>query len=193
MVRREAYDRIGTHAAIALRVDDDLRLGQAIKHAALRQDVVLAHGLLAVEWYPSVRAMVDGLMKNAFAGIHYSVGLLLLSTFALLAVYVWPWVALVTMTGWVRLLALATVLATSVLVLRHARGARVSPLYVFAFPFGVLGFVYILWRSAVLAISRGAITWRDTSYPLADLRRARAARPLAAQDTQTGTKVSADT
>ncbi len=178
LVRRSAYERIGTHAAIALRPDDDLRLGRAVKTVGLKQDVVYAHDLLAVEWYTSVADMVNGLMKNAFAGVFYSVPALIGSTVALILMNVWPWVALVTTSGGTRAAAVLAVAALLVLVVGYTSKTRMSPLYALLYPLGVLGFVYILWRSALLALSTGAITWRETSYSLKALREARPAAPL---------------
>jgi len=182
LLRATAYRQVGTHAAIALRPDDDMRLARIVKAAGLRADVVHARGLLSVEWYSSVGQMIDGLMKNAFAGINYSGRLLVLSTLTLLAFNVWPWVALVVTQGAVRIAAGITVAALCLLMLLHVRTIQASPLIVPLYPLGVLGFVYIMWRSAWLALSRGVITWRDTAYPLADLRRAAPARPLGASD-----------
>jgi hypothetical protein len=31
-------------------------------------------------------------------------------------------------------------------------------------------FAYIIWRSAMLAVVRGAVEWRGTRYPLAAMR-----------------------
>jgi glycosyltransferase involved in cell wall biosynthesis len=178
LIRTSAYDQIGTHAAIALRPDDDLRLARAVKQAGLLQDVVHARDFLVVEWYASVREMVDGLMKNAFAGIHYSVAALVASTVALVAFNLWPWVALFSTGGAARRLSAVAVLALSTLVFAHTRASRVSPLYVLLYPLGIVGFIYILWRSALLALTRGAIAWRGTSYPLEALKRARPAARL---------------
>jgi glycosyltransferase involved in cell wall biosynthesis len=178
LIRSAAYDRIGTHASIALRPDDDLQLARVVKRAGLRQDVVRATDLLTVEWYRSVREMVNGLMKNAFAGVHYSIAALLASTVALAAFNLWPFIALFVTEGAERVPAVAAVVALGTLVIIHTHSSRVSPLYVLLYPLGVLGFIYILWRSAVLALSRGAIAWRDTSYALPALRRASPAERL---------------
>ena len=40
LVRRDAYEKMGTHALIKIRPDDDLQLGQQMKFAGLRQDVL---------------------------------------------------------------------------------------------------------------------------------------------------------
>lgn len=178
LIRADAYARMGTHAAIALRPDDDMRLARAVKQTGLRQDVWRAQRLLAVEWYTSVGGMIDGLMKNAYAGIDYNPAALVAATLALLAFNVWPWLALGLTDGTVHSLAVVSVAALSAIVLAHTCTSRVSPLYVLLYPLGILGFVYILWRSALLATSRGAISWRETSYELAALKQARPAARL---------------
>ena len=170
LLRMSAYQHIGTHAAIALRPDDDLRLAREVKRAGLRTDVVHGRDMVAVEWYTSVTEMIDGLMKNAFAGLNYSVLQLVGSTLALVAFNLWPCVGIVAASGAAQRLAGVSTLLLATLVLAHTRAARTSPGYVLLHPFGVLVFIYILWRSAILALSRGAIIWRDTSYPLTRLR-----------------------
>jgi glycosyltransferase involved in cell wall biosynthesis len=60
LLRAAGYRRLGTHAAIALRPDDDLRLGREAKRAGLRQDIVRANTLLEIEWYASFGQMIDG-------------------------------------------------------------------------------------------------------------------------------------
>lgn len=67
LVTAEAYKAAGTHRAIAMRPDDDLKLGKLLKRAGYRQGMVLGMGLLEVEWYSSLSELIDGLMKNAFA------------------------------------------------------------------------------------------------------------------------------
>jgi hypothetical protein len=178
MVRTSVYQQIGTHAAIALRPDDDIRLAKAIKQHGFAADIVRAQDMLSLEWYASAREMVRGLMKNAFAGIHYSVLLLLLSTAALLVFNVWPWIAVVITKGTERILSLVAVAGLAAMVIAHTTVIGKSPGYALLYPFGILGFIYILWRSAALALTRGAIAWRGTSYSLKSLRRAAPARPL---------------
>jgi hypothetical protein len=43
-------------------------------------------------------------------------------------------------------------------------------MYVLAFPAAALLFIYIMWRSALIAITRGTIGWRGTEYPLSQMR-----------------------
>ena len=48
---------------------------------------------------------------------------------------------------------------------------RVSPLYALTHPLGAALFFYMLLRSTVVTLWQGGIVWRDTFYPLEDLKR----------------------
>jgi hypothetical protein len=66
LIRAEAYRAIGTHRAIAMRPDDDIKLGKLVKKRGFHQDVVYGRDLIIVDWYASPGELIDGLMKNAF-------------------------------------------------------------------------------------------------------------------------------
>ncbi|RYD97526.1 MAG: glycosyltransferase, partial [Sphingobacteriales bacterium] len=74
LVQRKAYERAGTHLMISLRPDDDLQLGARIKASGSRQDVAYGEGALWLEWYSSLRAFVNGLMKNMYSVYDYKSG-----------------------------------------------------------------------------------------------------------------------
>ena len=173
LVRRRTYEAIGTHARIALAPDDDLQLGKAIKVDGHRSALALSDGLVAVEWYPSVRALVDGLMKNAFAGLGYRVSAVVASVAALLVINVWPFVALAVVSGPAWWMNLAVVLSAVALFVTHARlqGGRGGE--VVGYPLATLLFCWVLVRAAWLALSTGAIEWRGRSYRLEELRATR--------------------
>jgi len=48
---------------------------------------------------------------------------------------------------------------------------RVSPLYALTQPMGALLFCYMLLRSTVVTLWQGGILWRETFYPLEELKR----------------------
>ncbi len=54
--------------------------------------VTFAPDLVEVDWYPSLRAALRGLEKNAFSGVGYRPGLLALAVIGLLATHVAPFV-----------------------------------------------------------------------------------------------------
>jgi glycosyltransferase involved in cell wall biosynthesis len=170
LIRADVYHAIGTHRAIAMRPDDDMKLGKLVKKRGFRQDAVYGRDLITVEWYASIGELVDGLMKNAFAGVNYSLLAVTGSTAALFLTDVWPFLALVATHGVTRTLNGVSV-ALIVLIFwtgAHHGGPRLR--YVLAFPAAALLFAYIMWRSALIAVIRGSVTWRGTAYPLAQMR-----------------------
>jgi glycosyltransferase involved in cell wall biosynthesis len=170
LIRSGVYRAIGTHRAIAMRPDDDLKLGKLVKKRGFRQDVVHGKDFIIVEWYSSLGEMIDGLMKNAFAGVDYSLVALAGSTVALLLMNIWPFVALLITHGVTRALNGASIMLIGLLFWTSTGYAFGRLGYVLAFPAAVLLFVYIMWRSALVAVIRGTVTWRGTAYPLAQMR-----------------------
>jgi len=71
LVRASAWRAVGGHQRIAMRPDDDLKLGKLLKTSGFRQEMMFGLGMLRVEWYRSVRELIQGLMKNAFPGVDY--------------------------------------------------------------------------------------------------------------------------
>jgi glycosyltransferase involved in cell wall biosynthesis len=170
LLRADVYRSIGTHRAIAMRPDDDLKLGKLVKKGGFRQDVVYGRDLIVVEWYASLRALIDGLMKNAFAGVNYNLAAVVGSTMALGLIHVWPFLGLFLTHGVARALNGVCIVLIWLMFATSARytGGRIA--YAVAYPAAALLFAYIIWRSALLAVVSGRVTWRGTSYPLSQMR-----------------------
>ncbi len=170
LVRNEAYRAAGGHVPIRMRPDDDLKLGHLLKKNGFRSDVVNGQGAITVEWYSSVSEMIRGLEKNSAAPLEYNaasvVGACLLIIFGIL----WPFLALFLSSGWPQLVY-AT--AAAVLLLANALTAVNigQPLWqALLFPVAIALFTYIQLRGIFLLSWRGGIQWRDTFYPLAELK-----------------------
>ena len=73
IMRADSYRAVGGHARVALRPDEDLRLGQAVKLSGMRSAFLRGEALLACPWYDSLGGFVRGLEKNFFAALDYSV------------------------------------------------------------------------------------------------------------------------
>jgi glycosyltransferase involved in cell wall biosynthesis len=170
LVRARAYRAAGGHQAIAMRPDDDLKLGKLLKKNGFRQEFFFGQGMLRVEWYASVRELIQGLMKNAFSGVDYRVGAVVAATAIQLVMLVWPFPALALTAGATRWLNLASVLALLALCAINAPLAGVRRWHGLGFPLATLLFLYILWRAMLLTLWRDGIDWRGTHYPLADLK-----------------------
>ncbi|HET6231447.1 MAG TPA: glycosyltransferase family 2 protein [Longimicrobiaceae bacterium] len=170
LVRARAYREMGTHRAIAMRPDDDMKLGKLVKKHGFRQDFLIGAGMVSVEWYASLRELVNGLKKNGFAGVDYRLSMVWLATVAHTLLFVWPFVALFATHGWTRGLNAAAVAIILVVFAGAARETRVPPWYGVIFPAAVLLFLYVVWNSTLATLLGGGIEWRGTHYPLAELK-----------------------
>jgi len=170
LVTTKAYGASGTHRAIAMRPDDDIKLGKLLKKAGYRQELVFGMGLLTVEWYSSLRELIDGLMKNTFAGLEYSVLLSVGGGVSVLLLNVWPFMAIFVTTGLTWILYFLAVVVMLLLISDANRFYDLPRSYALAHPLSAVLFVYILWKSMLLTLWTGGISWRGTHYPLAMLK-----------------------
>ncbi len=170
LVRAAVYRGVGTHRAIAMRPDDDLKLGKLIKHGGFRQELLFGRDMLHVEWYPSLREMINGLMKNAFAGVNYSILAIVASSITQFLLNVWPFLGLFLTHGITRILNAAIVLIILFICWDNARFHNSRRWYGIGFPISTLLFIYIMWRSMLITLINNGIRWRGTHYPLAELR-----------------------
>jgi glycosyltransferase involved in cell wall biosynthesis len=170
MIRADVYRAIGMHQPIALRPDDDMKLGKLIKMNGYHQKLLHGESHLSVEWYRSVRELIDGLMKNAFAGVDYSVMAIVLTTVVQLTLGIWPFIALVITGRWVLIVNSTIVLTMLALWVETAREQSLNRWYGIGCPLGILMFIYILWRAMILNIKNDGITWRGTHYSLKELK-----------------------
>jgi glycosyltransferase involved in cell wall biosynthesis len=170
LVRAEAYRAVDGHAPIAMRPDDDMKLGKLLKKNGYRQDVLFGRGMISVEWYASLREVVRGLEKNSFAGLEYSVVSVLGATCALLLLNVWPWAALLLTGGTAWWLNAGSALLMFSLFAGATRASGANPLLGLGYPVATLLFLYIVLRATWLTLRNDGIDWRGTHYPLDALR-----------------------
>lgn len=173
LLQRSTYETIGGHTEIALRPDDDLMLGKLVKRAGFRQSVVFAAELMEVEWYMGVKEAVQGLNKNAFAGLGYSLPLVLIVAGTLLVTHIFPFVAIFLTSGWAQLVYALVLLAVLLIYAVGHRFTKLNPVYVLLHPLGTAILVYATLESAFKALAQGGIRWRGTFYPLRELKKNR--------------------
>ncbi|GLV13225.1 glycosyl transferase family 2 [Alicyclobacillus hesperidum] len=171
LVARQAYEKSGTHKAISLRPDDDLLLGKQIKRHGFRQRFVLAQQCIEIEWYPDLSSMIVGMEKAPLPAFRYSALLLFLSMVLMMALYSTPFIGAFVGPGWYRLLYGYALLLMCILYELHAVFLKLPKHQFLILPIGMLLYSYAFIRSAVLAVRRGGLVWRDTFYTLRELRR----------------------
>ena len=170
LVRSSVYRAVGGHARIAMRPDDDIKLGKIIKHAGYSQEMLFGCGMLGVEWYPSVGALAQGLEKNTLAGVDYSVPAIVVGALAQTVLFVWPFVALACTAGVVLALNAASCLVLVAACLDQTRYVGVPRSYAAGLPLATVLFIGILLRATYVTLRDGGINWRGTHYPLAALK-----------------------
>ncbi|WP_166173599.1 glycosyltransferase [Rubrobacter tropicus] len=175
LLKREAYLASGTHRAIRLRPDDDMRLARMLKEAGFSQGVAYGTGSISVEWHRSLAGAVRGLEKSIFPGLDYRLSTALVASFVLFLINVAPFFGtLFARRPAVRAICFADVLAVVAMYVYGPRisGSKLSPLYAALHPFGAGALIYATLRSAAVTLARGGVEWRDTFYPLDLLKNA---------------------
>lgn len=173
LVRADRLAQAGGLAPVRLCPDDDVQLGRRLKHCGARQGFGLAGTGLSLDWYPSAPAMLRGLEKGSFAFLDYSLARVGLASFGIVLAELWPPLATLLLSGPARLGNVAVVVLLTGLCVATARQLRIHPAFALSWPLGAVLILATLWHSALRILRRGGLVWRDTFYPLAELRAAR--------------------
>jgi len=176
LMRRTVYDAVDGHRKLAMEVIEDMKMGKLVKKAGYRSQAGYAAQHIKVRWQAGLGNLVRGTTKNFFAAAYFNLPLVCVQIFGIFLMSVFPWIAL----AWLLIAKsfglplLFAGVAVGIALCVHVAlsfGAKASPLYGLSHPIGALIFMWMLTRSTVITLSRGGIVWRDTFYPLADLRR----------------------
>ncbi|HEY7404350.1 MAG TPA: glycosyltransferase [Candidatus Angelobacter sp.] len=173
LIRRTAYEAIGTYEKLRLEVVDDIKLGESIKRAGLRQDVVCGPGLVTLRWGAGAAGIIGNLEKNLFAFLRFRMSLVLAVCALVFFLCVWPFAGLVLAPGLSRAGFVVTVAMIALAYTLTARYAAGSGWLFLACPFSAILFVVAVLRSAFRTLRDGAVTWRGTKYELEELRKAK--------------------
>jgi len=171
LISRSAYNAVGTYQKMSMAVVDDLKLGEAVKQAGLRQDIVYGRDLVRVRWLIGAWGIVRNLEKNLFALFRFRMSLAIAACLAVLLICVWPFVGIFLAPGWAKAPFAMVILMILGMHFITARVSTISPWIFLTFPMAALVFVTAVLRSAYVALRDGGITWRGTKYSLEDLKK----------------------
>jgi chlorobactene glucosyltransferase len=93
--RRQAYEKIGGHAAVRDRIVEDVMLARRVKAEGLRLRMADGAGQITCRMYRDWSGVRDGFAKNILAGHSDSVPLLAISTLFHWLIFAAPWLWLV--------------------------------------------------------------------------------------------------
>jgi hypothetical protein len=174
LVRRDAYDAAGGHAAFKNSMHDGIKLPRNVRRAGFHSDLVDATDLLRCRMYRGWTQTWRGFAKNAYEGLGTPILLVFLTVMHLVG-HVLPWIALVWVAlvwsglDWasmgtspdVRVLGLA-IAACAVQVTQRvilAQRLRTSMIGALLHPLGVVLMTSIQWHSYWLHLT-GRRSWR---------------------------------
>ena len=171
LIRRSAYEKMGTHRRLAMEVVDDMKLGKLVKEAGIPSGLARAGDAVSVHWHAGIGNMILGTTKNFFATTGFRTGVVALQILGLLVAFIFPLAALPFTHGPARVFDIIAIVLPVIAMGGVCREFGVSVLYALTYPAGALIFIWMLARSTIVTLWKGGIEWRGTFYPLKDLKR----------------------
>lgn len=155
--RRDAYDRVGGHAALPAEVLEDVRLAQRAKRLGVPLTLRLGGPWVATRMYRSGAGAVAGFAKNVLAAAGGAPAALVAVWALNLAAYTAPWLlAWVEPRWWA--LAAAGVALRAVANVKAGRPVVEAPLQ----PLGPVALTFVVVRALA---RRGGYAWKGRTYP----------------------------
>jgi glycosyltransferase involved in cell wall biosynthesis len=171
LISKKVYQQLGGHELLRLEIVDDMRLGRLIKQHGFASHLLLADDLLSLKWHSTVKGVIKGIEKNAFAALDYSVWKLLLLTVIFKFMVFSPYLAVIFLQDFdclgfaLTLLVMHGVYGYCCEKL-HAGGWKIT----WTLPIAAMLTLLAMWNSAVVTLWQGGVKWRDTFYALEMLK-----------------------
>ncbi|MGI9103112.1 MAG: glycosyltransferase [Terriglobales bacterium] len=170
LIRREAYEAVGTFKVLRMEVVDDMKLGKLVKLHGWRQRNVFGSELLELHWGSGARGLIANLTKNMFAVLEFRPW----KTFGAATLWLFlnfmPVLGVCLADGWARIPYAAALGAIFLLYVGMSR--RTVPVWAFfVYPLSAALIVFTLLRSMAHTLRHRGIIWRDTHYSLEELRK----------------------
>lgn len=171
LIRRTAYEQIGTWEALKMEVIEDMKLGKLVKQHRLAQRNVLGPGLVPWRWGKGAMGISRNLTKNMFSLLQFrwgkSVGALLL----LLALNFIPPAGAIWAPGWAKVSYVAALACIAGIHVGMSQRTEVPAWTFFLYPISALLMAFTLARSMAHAFVHKGVVWRGTRYSLEELRK----------------------
>ena len=169
LVRSSAYRSCGGYEALRLSVVDDVKLGLLLSRGGFRTRAFLGGNDVECHWGHTMTEIVRVMEKNYFAILDFRIFLVVTGSLFALAVFSTIIAGLLFFTP----LGIAAALSPFAFALPAAVIARRIgwPWHAaLGVPFMFPVFLYALFNSTYVTLRQGGIRWRETFYPLTQLR-----------------------
>lgn len=177
LVRRAAYEAVGTHEQVRDTVAEDLAIAQLFVARGFRLRAYWAEDLISTRMYTGLGPMLEGWSKNIFLGARATLpeepvlrALVPLLLAAAPLFWLVPLVALALGAGWAMAAVAFSVAFWTIIVI----GLRLPPMYALAYPLGALVVLGLVARSTARGGRR--VVWRGREYSGLEGRRAKGER-----------------
>lgn len=169
LVRTTAYRQCGGYEALRLTVLDDVKLGLLIQRAGKRTRAFLGGDDVEAHFGTNAFSIVKLMEKNYFAALEYRTPLVIFGSAAMIFFSTVVILGLLSATpaGLAAAFSPLSLIVPGIVLANRLRWSWMSALLIpVMFPI----FHYALVNSAFVTLHQGGIRWRETFYPLAQLR-----------------------
>ena len=171
LIRRNAYEKVGTYKRLRLEILDDMKMGKIIKKAGFAQRNVFGEDLISIHWAKGMMGVVTNLTKNFYAVLSYQWPRAILSCFALAILNWGPFAGTIFVHGWARLPYMIALVSMLLIYVGMSARSTIPPYYFVLHPISTMLFCYAVMRSTFLTLRQGGVVWRGTFYALEELKR----------------------
>ena len=157
---------------LRMEIADDAGFGLMMKQRGARPAILSGQGLIRVDWYPSLTAIMNGVMQRLVLGANYHLGIYSLHCASILSCVLAPLllvILLAPVSAW-SWACLALYVAPSIMVIAGARDIGIPRISVWGISVGFAIVAYGMLRALVTFVRCGGVFWRGTVYPLKELR-----------------------
>lgn len=171
LVKASVYRAVAGHQKIRMHPVDDMMLAKIIKKCGYSQECLLGGDYVQVPWYDSVPAMIDGLMKNMFAVVHYRLLLVPFVLAGVIVVSVYPLWGIVFGSGYILFFCSLALAVRTIIFSAGIKYLRLPAWYVVGSLFSPYIILYTIAKAALTTFINGGIEWRGTVYTLAEMKK----------------------
>ena len=171
MVRRSAYEAVGSFKRLRMEVVDDMKLGKVMKEGGYRQQVAFGDDMVRVRWAHGARGIINNLTKNFFAVMSFQTWRALLACVGMAILNYLPFVGVFLAHGWARVPYAVALASMFFLYSGIWKQGEIHPWYFFLHPVSTTLFIYTMLRSTFVTLHNDGVNWRGTHYALEELRK----------------------
>ncbi len=173
LFRREAYEKVGGHAAVRDKILEDLNLAKLVKKAGLKLRFVTAQDVLGVRMYTSLSEIWRGWRKNFYTvSEKYMIWKALTRIILMFTFLVVPFVVLaygisIAATNLLNPFLLSGAFMSFLLwlgIIILDRSIKLSPLYALLFPVAIMVYIGIGIDSTLRGSLGYGFSWKDRVY-----------------------------